>query len=385
MASEDHDYDEIKSFRLYGKKYSWVTDQTGAVGRFDPKTISSLFGEMPGEISLFKTAYSKNKTLAQATRYFVNELFGNEGLLVIDGDDRDLKSLFKKVINDDLFEHLPKQLVEEKNKELESLGYHPQVFAREINFFYLDKNIRQRIERAGDNFNVVDSNLKFSADEIKKMIDEAPEKFSPNVILRPLYQETILPNLAYVGGPAEAVYWLQLNGIFDHFKIPFPILMPRNFAAILDEQTKRKFEKTGLELKELFQEKNVLFNNWTAKNSQNSFSLTKEIESVKNLFTMVTARAAKIDPTLLKHTEAQASRSIKSLETIQQKMLRAEKRKHSDRLRQIEVVKDYLFPNGSPQERIDNFLNFYQQDPKFIQKLVQSFDPFDFQFNVIEL
>jgi bacillithiol biosynthesis cysteine-adding enzyme BshC len=385
MASEDHDYDEIKSFRMYSKKYSWQTDQTGAVGRFDPKSISSLINELPGDVSIFKTAYTKYKTLAQSTRYFVNEFFGNEGLIVVDGDDRDLKSLFINVIEDDLFNHNPKKLVEEKNQKLTAQGYHPQVFARDINFFYLDKNIRQRIEKTGDTFNVVDTDLKFSAAEIKNLVHNSSEKFSPNVILRPLYQEIILPNLAYVGGPAEAIYWLQLKGVFDHFKIEFPILMPRNFAAMMDAPIKKKFEKTDLELKDFFNEKNFLFNHWVSRNSSSNLTLEKELSSAKSLFEGIKERASQIDPTLVKHTEAQASRSIKSLETIQQKMLRAEKRKHSDKLRQIESVKDYLFPNGNPQERTDNFLNFYQQDSKFIQKLIQSFDPFDFRFNVMEL
>ena len=385
MASEDHDYDEIKYFRLYGKKYVWETDQTGAVGRFDPKSLSTLIDELPGDVFVFKNAYTKNKTLAQATRTYVNELFGNEGLVIVDGDDRDLKSLFTNVMTDDLFHHTSKKLVEEKNQQLEALHYHPQVFARDINFFYLDKDVRQRIENDNDNFKVVDTSLKFSSNEIKSLIETSPEKFSPNVILRPLYQETILPNLAYAGGPAEVVYWLQLKGIFEYFKTPFPMLMPRNFAAVMDDVCKKKFDKTGLELKDLFEEKNYLFNQWIAKNSTANLSLGNEINEAESIFKKVKERAAAIDTTLLQHTDAQTKRLIHSLEHIEQKMLRAEKRKQNDKLRQVETVKDFLFPNGSPQERTDNFLNFYQQDKTFIQKLLSSFDAFDFSFNVIEL
>ncbi|HEV8515143.1 MAG TPA: bacillithiol biosynthesis cysteine-adding enzyme BshC, partial [Cyclobacteriaceae bacterium] len=383
MASEDHDYNEIKSFRLNGKKYSWETDQTGAVGRFDPKSLSKLAEELPGNVSIFKTAYSKNKTLAAATRSYVNELFGAEGLLVVDADDRELKSLFAKVIYDDLFEHTSKKLVEEKNQQLEALGYHPQVFARDINFFYLDNGIRQRIEQHQNGFSIVDTALKFSAKEIEVLITNEPEKFSPNVILRPLYQEVILPNLAYAGGPAEVVYWLQLKGVFDYFKIPFPILMPRNFAAVMNEPVQRKFEKTGLELKDLFEEKNFLFNHWIAKNSTANLSLGNELKEAEAIFKKVKEQASTIEPTLRQHADAQTKRMIQALEVIEQKMLRAEKRKQSDKLRQLEAVKDFLFPNGSPQERADNFLNFYQQDPQFVQKLIQHFDPFDFRFNIL--
>jgi bacillithiol synthase len=135
MASEDHDYEEIKYFRLYGKKHVWETDQQGAVGRFNPKSLEKLFGEIPGDIEIFKNAYQKHGTLSDAVRYYVNALFGSEGLIVIDADDHQLKKLFKEVIDTDLFDHTPKRLAEEQNKELEAIGYQPQVFARDINFF----------------------------------------------------------------------------------------------------------------------------------------------------------------------------------------------------------------------------------------------------------
>ena len=170
MASEDHDFEEIQYFKLYGKKYVWNTDQKGAVGRFSTKSMESLFGDIPGDISVFKNAYSKNKTLAGAVRQYVNELFGKEGLVVVDADHRELKKLFTNVIQDDLLQHTPKKLVEEKNKQLESLGYHTQVFARDINFFYLQDGLRNRLEQENDMFKVVDTNIEFTSDQIRKLI-----------------------------------------------------------------------------------------------------------------------------------------------------------------------------------------------------------------------
>lgn len=383
MASEDHDYDEIKYFKLYGKKYTWETDQQGAVGRFDPRSIEKLFADIPGEISLFKNAYLKHNTLSEAVQYYVNELFGDEGLIVIDADDRNLKKLFQSVITEDLFNHTPKKLVEEQNQQLESLGYHPQVFARDVNFFFLDKNLRSRIELKADRFCVVDSHIQFSKDEIASLIESEPEKFSPNVILRPLYQEVILPNLAYAGGPAEVIYWLQLKGVFDHFKVPFPMLMPRNFALVIEKHVANKFEKTDLDYQLLFEDKNYLFNQWILKNTGHDLSLGEELALFAEQFASIRDRASSIDATLFKFVEAQATRTAKSLEKIEQKMLRAEKRVHSEKLGQLESVKDSLFPHGSPQERVDNFLNFYQKDPQFIQKLLKTFDPFDFRFNLL--
>lgn len=382
MASEDHDYDEIKSFRLLGKKYTWNTKQQGAVGRFSTTGLLDLLDTIPGDGKIFKEAYSKHN-LIDAVRYYVNELFKDEGLVVVDADSKNLKSLFKEIIHDDTFNHTTKKLVDKTNTKLESLGYKTQVYCRDINFFYLDDNVRSRIEKKNNHFEVIDTDIAFDSASLAQAIDQTPEKFSPNVILRPLYQEVILPNLAYVGGPAEVVYWLQLKDVFDHYKIPFPILMPRNFAMVMENHIAKKFEKTGLELPDLFLEKNLLFNGWVKKNSNHTLTVGDELTNVQNLFEQLRDKAEKIDKTLGPFVGAESKRMQHSLERIERKMLRAEKRRQGDRLRQIEAIKDALFPNGSLQERTDNFLNFYLSDHNFIGQLIELLDPFDFQFNVI--
>ena len=186
MASEDHDYEEIKYFKLYGKKYTWDTDQSGAVGRFDTTGLAALASEVPGETKIFREAYTKHKKLSAAARHYVNALFASEGLIVIDADDRSLKSQFTAVMRQDILEHGNKKIVDKTNGALENLGYKTQIFCRDINFFYLTDGLRSRIEKQGDEFRILDTNLSFSTAEIEKLIVEEPEKFSPNVILRPL-------------------------------------------------------------------------------------------------------------------------------------------------------------------------------------------------------
>jgi bacillithiol synthase len=383
MASEDHDYEEIKYFKLYGKKYIWETDQKGAVGRFNTKELKNLLLQLPGDVSLFKEAYEKNSLLSDAVRHYVNKLFNEEGLVVVDADDRELKKILQPVMREDIFNNTPDKLVAKTNEELKGHGFHPQVNPREINFFFLDKDLRSRIEKKGDDFIVVDTDLKFSKSDIEKKINETPEQFSPNVILRPLYQEMILPNLAYVGGPAELVYWLELKSTFTHFNVPFPILMPRNFALVVDATVDRKLSKTGLEIKDFFEEKNYLYNHWVTRNSSHDLSLGKAMATLDQLLADIYERSIKVDSSLGQMTKAETKRIQNGLQRIEQKMLRAEKRLQSDKLRQIDGVKDALFPGGSLQERTDNFMNFYQQDPDFIKKLLTHLDPFDFQLNVL--
>ncbi len=383
MASEDHDYDEIKTFRLNGKKYTWQTDQRGAVGRFTTEGLKQVLAAIPGDLYPFREAYTGNQKLSDAVRHYVNALFGQYGLIVVDGDDAALKKVLSPVITDDLFNHTAKKTADHTTADLEQAGYGAQVYCREINFFYLDDGLRSRIEKSGDRFIVVDTPLSFSKKEIEQLISQSPEKFSPNVCLRPLYQEMILPNLAYAGGPAEIVYWLQFKSVFEHYKTPFPVLIPRNFALIVDHVQYRKFQKTTLELSDLFKEKGALLNHTALKFASSNIQLNGEKEEITNQFKTIQAHATQLDKTLEAMVAAETKRAIKSLEKIEQKLLRSEKRKQADRLRQVEELKDALFPDGGLQERTDNLLNFYQTDRQFIHKLVHHLDPFDFRFNIL--
>lgn len=384
MASEDHDYDEIKSFRLYGKKYLWETNQQGAVGRFHTHDFKKLLAELPGDITTFKEAYTKHKKLSDAVRYYVNSLFGTKGLIVVDGDDPSLKKIFIPAIEQDLFGQRHKPIVDNADAALEAIGYKTQIHCREINLFYLEEGVRNRIEKVGDKFTVVDTGISYTESELRDLIQRSPEKFSPNVVLRPLYQEMILPNLAYVGGPAEVVYWLQLKGIFDHHGITFPMLMPRNFALVVDTPTQRKLAKTNVALEDFFLDKPQLVKKVVLKFSTNPILLNGEKASIINQFKVIQQHALVIDKTLGSLVDAEKKRAINSLEKIEKKLLKAEKRNQSDRLRQVEAVKDGLFPNGNLQERTDNFLNFFQQDPQFIASLIKYLDPFDFTFHVLQ-
>lgn len=384
MASEDHDFDEINHFRFNGQKFSWNTDQAGAVGRFNTQSIKSIFDQIIGLPSFFSEAYLKQNNLASAVRFYMNHLFGDHGLVVIDADDKSLKSLFKPVIESDLFEHIPEQKASATTELLAEAGYKTLVFPREVNLFYLKDSLRSRIVRNEQGYGVVETDITFSADEIRKEIDDHPERFSPNVVLRPLYQEFILPNLAYVGGPSELVYWLQLKGIFDHFNVAFPLLMPRNFAGVLTQSTIRKINKSGLSFEEIFRDENELVKDKVVQNTVYKLDLDEQKEKLKLLFHQAHEQAVQIDPTLEKLVLAELRKSEKSVEKIEKKILKAERKNQEVLVNRIYAIKEALFPGGSPQERKDNFLNFYLNDPKFIDSCMESFDPFDYRFHLIE-
>lgn len=378
MASEDHDFDEISYFHFEGKKWEWKTDQKGAVGRFDPAELREMAGQLPKGAAFFEEAYSE-QTLANAARHYANYLFGEEGLVVVDGDDAELKKALIPVIEDDLFIHKAEELASKTSASLEDLGYKAQVYPRQINFFYLKDDIRERIEKSEDGFKVLDTDIAFSEEEIKDLIVNHPEQFSPNVILRPLYQEMILPNLAYVGGPAETIYWLQLKAVFGHFKTPFPALMPRNFATIISGGMKEKWSKTGLRIEDLFLTTEHAFDKWVKQNTHQDLEYKAELDQLDNIHQALAGKAKDVDPTLVQHLEALHTSFSKKIEKAEKKLVRAEKRKFEEKKNQITDVKEALFPGNSMQERKDNFLNFYLKDPQFIQNLLDHFDAFNFE------
>lgn len=385
MASEDHDVDEIRTVRIHGKNYSWETVQKGAAGRLSTKGLAELAATIPADTTIFREAYSRHNRLGDAVRYYVNALFGEYGLVVADGDDAELKKIFAPVMRDDIFNNTAYQLVTRTDEQLKDMGYRPQVFVRPVNLFYLDEGLRGRIESSNNGFRVADSTIFFSADEINRLLEHNPERLSPNVILRPVYQEWVLPNLAYVGGPAEIAYWLQLKSLFAHHHIPYPVIMPRNFALLIKESLHRKWKKSGITLEELFIPLPELLNEVTLRHAPEQIRLNGQKEAILSQLEQVRENARYIDASLGPMVAAETKRMLKSLEKIELKMLRAEKRKQADRLRQITELKEALFPAGGMQERTENFLTFTSGNPELIHRLIQEFDPFDFRFNILRV
>ena len=383
MATEDHDFEEISYFNLFGQKHIWETEQKGGVGRINPSELLQIIEGLRDKPDVFLRAYGENSTLSGAVRQYMHELFGAEGLICIDGDDRILKTVFAPIMKKDIIENAAEIIVAKTSARLENLGYKTQIHARNINFFYLDENLRERIEKTGEKYVVLNTDLSFTESEILEILEKTPEKISPNVVLRPIYQETILPNLAYLGGPSEVCYWLQLKDIFEHHQVQFPILLPRNLGLAINEGTKKRMDKLGVEAEELFQDDVTLKRNFVEKNSENSLSLAVEINQIAAAFDQIIKKAAEVDPTLKPAMESEKVKNATSLDHLEKRIKKAEEKKFETSLAQLQGLKEKLFPSGGLQERSENFLNFYLNDPQFISKISQNFDPLDFKFNII--
>ncbi|HVY74373.1 MAG TPA: bacillithiol biosynthesis cysteine-adding enzyme BshC [Puia sp.] len=368
MGSEDADLDELGHIFLDGETVSWDTQQTGAVGRMSTKGLDSIVERIEGEfatqpfgselVSMLRAAYLESDTIQMATLKLLHRLFGRYGLLVLIADDKRMKAQMKSVFRDDLLNHLSYQITREANERMEN-RYPVQANPREINLFYLKDQLRNRLEQQGENYRVVDSQISFSKPELEAELEQFPERFSPNVILRGLFQETILPNIAFVGGGGELAYWLELKALFDHYHVPYPVLVLRNSFLLIRENWREKMNKAGLTVSNIFHAEDELLDQQVKEQSEHQLNLRKEIADGEAYYDHLKRLAGSVDETLAQHVESLRSKAMKSVVELEKKILRAEKRNFSDLKNRIHEVREALFPNNELQERIENFIPWY--------------------------
>ena len=379
MGSEDADLDELGHIYLGNEKIVWDTKQKGAVGRMKTKGLEKLLDRIGGELSvqpfgeelmsILKDAYLESPDIQTATFRLLHRLFAEYGLVVLIPDRACLKKMMIPVFEQDLFEGTPTRVVGEAIDRL-SAHYKVQANPRPINLFYLKDDLRNRIERSGDDFVVLESTLRWSEAEIRSELQDHPERFSPNVILRGLFQETILPNIAFIGGGGETAYWLELKGLFDHYQTPFPLLVLRNSFLLVERQWVEKMERTGLEVTDLFRSEEELVNRLVIRDSQQQLNLEQEITEANRYYENLKTLARPVDPTLVQHVEALRARALEPVRELEKKLLKAEKRKFGDQQRQIHALKATLFPMNGLQERVENFLPWYAaRGSRFIRDL----------------
>jgi len=394
MATEDHDFEEINHIKLEDKKLVWETNAAGATGKISTADLTDVLsayqgylgiGESGAELAaIIEAAYQQHDNLADATRALVDALFRETGLVCIDADEVALKQQFASIIKQDILEQHSFTQIEKSNTALEEAGYKPQVNPREINFFYMTEGFRERIVFENGSYQALNSDIKFTAAALAEEIDTHPERFSPNVVMRPMYQEIILPNLAYIGGGAEVTYWLQLKANFDFYKVPYPVLLLRNSALVIDKRSERKMQILGIGHVSLFKDNEQLKTEWVKSHVNTYLSLADEERAIGAVFDHIKLNAYKIDKTLSQSADAAKKRALKLIESLDKKMMRAEKRKHQTSLNQIDGLKNKLFPSGVLQERVLNIAPLYvMYGDEFIQALLDSFKPLDHKFTVL--
>jgi bacillithiol biosynthesis cysteine-adding enzyme BshC len=397
MGSEDADLDELGFINVGGQKLVWETNQKGAVGRMlvDAKLIA-LIKQVEGQIgvssqgaswvSILKETFTVGKTIAQATLEIVNHLFGEYGVVIVQPDSEALKSLFTSVIEKELTTRFSNKAVKQTIKNL-SVHYKVQAAGRVINLFYLQNDSRERIVKTNTGYEVTSLGLGFTKDEIIADVHNNSANYSPNVILRGVFQETILPNIAFIGGGGELAYWLELKQVFAEAEVPFPVLLLRNSFLLVPAKQALQLQKMHINTINLFKGRpQVIIDSFVKANSVHHLQINAQIAAIEAQYANIKEQAAAIDASLVDHIEALSHKQAQKLLQVQKKMLRAEKRKYEVEQQQITKIMEQLFPGGSLQERTENIADWYKiYGTHFVRAIIENSDDFSKGFTLLYL
>ncbi len=393
MGSEDADLEELNRIHLDGKTIVWNTRQKGAVGRMSTAGLEIQLDQIRAAVTgqpyadqileILEGAYRSQPTLQQATLALVHALFGPLGLVVLIADSPGFKKQIAPLLHAELFRSVSAPLVREAANRL-SARYKVQANPREINLFYLQDQSRERIVRSGDLWEVLNTGISWDRTRLEQELEAHPERFSPNVILRGVLQESILPNLAFIGGGGELSYWLELRGLFDHLGVSYPALILRNSVLWVDRDSNQKLEQLGIAPADLFAGTEEVVAGFVTTHSQTDLSLTASKSALDRIFSGLEEPASGIDPSLLESVRAHRTRALHQVDRIAEKFLRAQKKKMEIQVARIRALKEKLFPGASLQERKENFIPFYcRYGPLFFDTLYQELDPLIGQFTII--
>jgi bacillithiol synthase len=391
IGGEDHDFEEVNYINIFNKKLTWQRsdNEGGAVGMMRTESLRPMLDELKPVLGdnenakhifqIIEKSYTENAVYQDATQDLLIQLFTQYGLVVLNMNDADLKRLFIPIMKKEIVEQPSKALVEKTQNQLAALGFKSQAFPREINLFYLRDNLRERIVFENGIYKALNTNFQWDSTEaILKELETTPQYFSPNVVTRPLFQESILPNLAYIGGGGELAYWLERKTQFEHFNVNFPILVRRNSALFLDKGSKDRLAKLNLQLTDLTEDTDGLIKKYVAQISDNPLSMEAEKAEIEKVFSKILTQAVAIDPTLEKVVLAEKTKTLQSVEIIESKLMKAEKQKNETTINQIRNLTQKFFPNGGLQERFDNFLPYYlKYGDAFFDVLNENLNPFD--------
>lgn len=395
MATEDHDFDEINFFNFRGTKVVWNRSDGGPVGRFSTEGLDQVFEEFTKHLGasknavylkeLFQKAYLEHANLSEATRYIANELFGTYGLVILDADDARLKHLFAPYMATELKEQMS---YKEVSKTVEDFGKHykVQVNPREINLFYITDELRERIVLQNRRYHINNTDQSFTPEELLSLLEAHPERFSPNVMLRPLYQEVVLPNLCYIGGGGEQAYWMELQSFFNAVGVPFPILLLRNSVQVVSKKQAKKLANLSVSTEEVFTKQLALINKKVQENADIPFSFEDAKELLNQQFLALRRVAEQTDASFIGAVDAQYKKQTNGLDNLQKRLQRAERRRQSDLVARLIVLQNELFPNQSLEERQRNFAEYYlEYGPEFIEALKENLEPLRLEFTVLTL
>ena len=377
LATDDHDFAEINHIDLLdqagqlrrisyddhpsearvpvgGLKYS--TEIEACVDGLDEMTPSSEF--KPEILSMLKEAYQPGRTFAEAFSIWVTHLFRAHGLVLIDPSHPDLIAMAQQPLEREISGGSPlSRCAMQSSERLIEKNYTPQVQQQEgkLNLF-LAEHERQPIHIAGDGFVVKDPERRFTRNELVEMARDTPHALSPNVLMRPLVQDTILPTLAYVGGPGEIAYLAQLRGAYEEFEIPMPVVYPRKGFTLVERHIGSSLEALSLSIQDVWGGLTAKRNTLAAEEVPESLerALARAVESLDRDLEAVCREATAMDGSLGQTADGVHRKIRHQLNLLDGKIIQAAKRNQKTVGQKLTKVENTLYPNRHLQERVLN-------------------------------
>lgn len=414
LEAEDHDIDEANHIHILNKQNELLrvgfeqveTNEEDAAKKNSVPVGSMKLDEMVNSINeqlrsglldtdfkdkvmkLISECYTDTSDYKTAFAKLMNAMFKGHGVVFIDPSDDEVKRLLIPVFEREL-RTSPKlcETIISTSAELEK-HYDLQVKPKVINLFFLHNGNRLLIEpREGEKFALRNSKRRFENEELLNILQENPELFSPNVVLRPICQDYLLPTVAYVGGPGEISYFAQFKPVYQHYGITMPVIFPRASATIIEGKISKFMSNFNVKLEDIFHH-SFLVSKVVEKLSEVKVEdeVSKYIDEMNKIFYDMKNMTVKVDQTLLNTVDNIKEKTKQSIEQFKGKLINAQARKSDTTTSQIDKVENNIFPNHNLQERVINityFLNKY--DEEFMKKLFREIDIMNFNHQVIEM
>ena len=388
IGGEDHDFEEINHLYLFNKKIVWENKGLGSVGQLSTDGVEEvidacldILGDRSNaidDLTRLKELLSECKNYGEFAFRLTHYLFDHLGLVILQTDNAKLKANFSAIVKEEIISRPSQKLVEEAQSQLAEIDFSSQAHAREINFFYRGVDFRSRIVYEDDRYKVLDSDLSWNEEELIREIATNPQNFSPNVVMRPIFQEFTLPNLAYIGGGGEIAYWLERKSQFAHFDIHFPMLIRRTSALFLNERALKQIEELGLTVEHLFMEKESLIKHYLSISEAPDYKLDSFVEDIESVFNHLSTKIESIDKSLLKTASSEMVKAQKSIEYLESKLKKSVKQKEEVNLKRLERLIEQLLPSGKLQERHANIWEYISRyDKSLIDTMLPHCNPFD--------
>lgn len=360
LASEDHDFEEVS--RLWdGVQWShWSPEGPigGAVGRMRTDGLDRVleaWGESVGiGGNMGGLTGDGAEDLSVRMRRWVHAVFGPDRLLVVDGDHPRLKQAFAAIMMREVAEGFVEESVGPCNAAIERAGHRPQVHVRPCNLFHLHATGRHRITPESGAW-LSTGGTRWEQDALLRDIAEHPGDFSPNALLRPVYQSCLLPDVAVVGGLAEVAYGLQLPAVFRAVGRPQPVLVPRDGAVVLPPKWSGLMDRCGLTTEDL----DAPLDRWRAKVVEEAGTpdVSSWLSAMREHAALASRDFSRLDPTLGGSVQAALVKMEQQIERLDQLAARSVRRKEEDTMKRLERLHGWVQPDGQPQERVAHFLH----------------------------